>query len=235
MTCTSCKKYPVADCGGPCKKGCGCNSCCGKPILDIDEMPDSVSILRFNMNGLSTWYDFGNLVYQTQTDTTLRVNAQKRFLAYGAERHDDIITHNELGSILHLADIGDVDISKLDEGSLLVYRKDADCGQGCEGINNAWTSWNSEDQLVDELRTIMGFDDDGRPRALNTPETTNETWLLTWNGAKEAGWSQPTEAVKPPTITEGEKTYAYRLYLDPSSKQIVYVKEEISPSDEENK
>ena len=55
MSCSSCNMRPVVDCGNQCNKSCGCNGgcngCCGKPILDIDEMPDSVSILRFNMNG----------------------------------------------------------------------------------------------------------------------------------------------------------------------------------------
>lgn len=213
------------DCGSPCKS-CGCNGCCGKPILDIDEMPDSVSILRFNMNGLSTWYDFGNLVYQTQTDTRLSIDIIKRNLTYNAERHTDVITHNELGSILHIADIGDVDITDLKDNSLFVYQKNSDCGEGCEGIDNSWIAWNATDNLTDHLKTIMGFDNDDKPRALNTPEKTDQHYMLTWNAADEAGWTQPTVVVSPPVFTEDGVDYVYRLYLDPNTKQIVAVKEQ---------
>lgn len=228
MSCSECNKHRIMDCGPRCKKPCGCggcNGCCGKPILDIDEMPDSVSILRFNMNGLSTWYDFGNLVYQTQTDTNLKINLQKRALIYEAERHTDSILHNELGAILHVADLGDVDITGVTDNSLFVYQKDSDCGEGCEGINNSWIAWNASDNLTDSLKTIMGFDEDDKPRALDAPENTNQYYTLSWNAAEKAGWSQPAVATTAPSVTEDGIEYVYRLYLDPSTKQIVAVKE----------
>lgn len=194
-------------------------------MFDIDEMPDSVSILRFNINGLSAWYDYGNLVYQTQTDTSLRINILERALIFNAERHEDSILHSELGSILHVADLGDVDITGVKDNSLFVYQKDSDCGEGCEGINNSWIAWNASDNLTDSLKTIMGFDEDDKPRALDVPENANQFYTMTWRAADKAGWSQPTVATTAPSITEDGVEYVYRLYLDPSTKEIVAVKE----------
>ena len=229
MSCSSCNMRPVVDCGDQCNKSCGCNGgcngCCGKPILDIDEMPDSVSILRFNMNGLSTWYDFGNLVYQTQTDTNLKINLQKRALIYEAERHTDSILHNELGSILHIADLGDVDITGVTDNSLFVYQKDSDCGEGCEGINNSWIAWNASDNLTDSLKTVMGFDDADKPRALDAPENADQHYTLTWSAADKVKWTQPAVATTAPSVTEDGVEYVYRLYLDQTTKEIVAVKE----------
>ena len=231
MTCSKCNRnfnIPTDPCA--CRKPCDpCKRCCDKPILDIDEMPDSVSTLRFNVNGLSSWYDFGNMIYQTQTDTTLSIDTVNRALNYAAERHTDTISHEELGSILHIADIGDVDISGVTDNSLFVYQKNSDCGTGCEGIDNSWIAWNALDgnNLQDRLTYLMGFDDDAKPRTLNTPADTTQYWTLTWDAANKAGWSQPVEVATPPTITEDNQTYVFRLYLDPTTKQIVVCKEAV--------
>lgn len=216
------------DCGNRCNKGCGCgscNGCCGKEILDIDEMPDSVSILRYNINGLSTWYDYGNMIYQTQTDTEVKINVQKRSLIHEAERHTDVISHEELGSILHVADLGDVDITGVADNSLFVYQKNSDCGEGCEGIDNSWIAWNAKEHLAESLETIMGFDEDDKPKALQTPDEPSQHYVLEWNGANKAQWTQPTIVAVAPSVTEDGVEYVYRPYMDPTSKQVVFVKE----------
>lgn len=217
----SCKK---ATCGcDPCKQ----NTCC-EPFLDIDEMPDSVSTLRYNINGLTAWYDYGNMIYQTQTDTRLSADVLKRVLIYMAERHTDSISAKELGSILHIADIGDVDISEVTDNSLFVYKKDNDCAHGCEGINNRWVAWNASDYPTDSVKTLMGFNDDDAPRALLPPANTNQYYDLGWTPNNKVGYHQPQErSMRDIAISENGKYYAYQRYIDPTTKEEVYVKVEV--------
>lgn len=227
MTCGNQCNQCCDPCADPCAKKCGC---C-EPFLDIDEMPDSVSTLRYNINGLSKWYDYGNMIYQTQTDTRITADSVKRVLRYMAERHTDSISARELGSILHIADLGDVDIAGVQNNSLFVYRKDNNCAQGCEGISNAWTAWNSTDigNTTDSFRTIMGFDDNGVPYSLLPPANADKNYYLGWRGADQIGWETIEEVDKNSiVVTEGDRNYIYKVCLDPKTNKLVYIKEEVA-------
>lgn len=211
---------PCQDCGNKCgKQRCGC----AKRIIDIDEMPDTVSILRFNFDGLSTWYDYGNMIYQTQTDTTVSVDAINRVLKHMAERHIDTISARELGSILHISDLGDVDITGVADNSLFVYKKENTCAQGCEGINNRWIAWNNNDYPTDALHNIMGFNREGAPLSLLPPANSNQHYVLEWAGADEIKWKS-IEKVEKESITKSGKVL--RVYVDPDTNQLVYVEED---------
>lgn len=211
---------PCQDCGNKCgKQRCGC----AKRIIDIDEMPDTVSILRFNFDGLSTWYDYGNMIYQTQTDTTVSVDAINRVLKHMAERHIDTISARELGSILHISDLGDVDITGVADNSLFVYKKENTCAQGCEGINNRWIAWNNNDYPTDTLHNIMGFNREGAPLSLLPPANSNQHYVLEWAGADEIKWKS-IEKVEKESITRGDGK-VLRVYVDPNTNQLVYVEE----------
>lgn len=191
-------------------------------MLDIDEMPDTVSILRFNYDGLSTWYDFGNMIYQTQTDTTVSVDAINRVLKHMAERHIDTISARELGSILHVADLGDVDITNVAHNSLFVYQKDNNCAAGCEGINNRWIAWNKDQgsNSGTDMRNVMGFKADGAPMALLPPANTGKHYVLAWRGANEAGWKY-IEKVSKDSITRNNKVKV--VCVDPNTNELVCI------------
>ena len=177
-------------CSTPCEKPkCGCK----KPTLEIDSVPESVSALRFNFNGVSVWYDYDNLVYQTQTDTVLSADAANRVLKYMAERHIDTISARELGAILHIADLGDVDITSIGNNSLFVYQKDSNCAEGCEGINNSWIAWNSEEHQDSSLQTVMGFNADGEPLALSPPANTDQYYMLGWDAGNKLKYFKPVQ------------------------------------------
>ena len=192
-------------------------------------MTDSVSILRFNFGGASAWYDYGNMIYQTQTDTSISVNAIERVLKHMAERHVDTISARELGSILHISDIGDVDITGVEDNSLFVYQKDNNCSHGCEGINNSWIAWNSKDHMTDSMKTVMGFDGEGAPQTLFTPSNSSQFYLMGWNGDKQVSYMQPEEVSKESiTFTEGTTSYIYKVCMDPNTKQLVVIKEKVS-------
>lgn len=199
-------------------------------VFSAEPEPTNPAIIRFNIDGQSVFVDFTSVVKGAETDTSLTADAIARVLNYVAEKHTDTIAASELGAILHLADIGDVDISNVGDNSLLVYQKDADCGEGCEGINNSWVGWNAEDNLTTSMQYVMGFDEDGAPQSLNHPTNTDQYYLLGWNAADKVSYTQPIEATSPPLDDDG---YAYRLYLDPTTKQIVYVREETDATETE--
>lgn len=199
-------------------------NCCGngKPTLDIEEMPDAVAMLKYNICGVSSWYDYTNMIKQTQTDTSVSVDAVKRVLKYMAERHTDSISAKELGSILHLVDMADVDGYDVDDGSFLIYQKDSNCADGCTGINNAWRAWNALSNTDTSINYIMGFDEDGGPLSLNRPTSTNQYHLLGWNATNKVSYYQPTVVASAPVDSDNKK---WALYLDPNTKAIVVVKE----------
>lgn len=192
---------------------CNSNPCgCGKPFLGIEAVPDRPTELRYNINGLTATYDHNNVVYQGQTDTSLNIDSINRVIKYMAERHIDTITAKELGSILHLSDIGDVDTEGTKNGSMLVYKKDSNCSEGCEGVNNAWEIWNSLDKLETSLTYAGGYDAQGQPISLNTPAHTNNYYLLGWNGGSKLSYYTI------PKFTD--KTNKKPLYVDTTTGQI---------------
>lgn len=198
------------------------------PMFDIQADPEYPTILKFNYCGQTKAYDFGNMIQRAETDTTLKADGRKRELKYDAERHVDSISAKELGSILHIADIADVNISGVTDNSLFVYKKNNDCAHGCEGIDNKWTAWNPDDNGATSVNSVMGFDKDGAPKSVLPPANTNQFYSLGWNSKDKVGYHQPQErSLKSIAIEEGGKHYAYQLYVDPATKEIVYVKVEV--------
>ena len=177
-------------------------------------MPESVATLRFNFDGASTWYDYTNMIYQTQTDTTVSADALKRALIHMAERHTDVISAKELGSILHIADIGDVDITGIGDNALFVYQKNSDCAHGCQGIDNSWKAWNALEHQATSLDTIMGFDENGKPYTLQRPASTNKHYLLGWAANGKIQYLVLTPF--------GDVTDKKPLYIDPETGEIGY-------------
>lgn len=186
---------------------------------------DTPAWLRFNFGGKSVDYDFTSVVKFAETDTSMRLDIPGRSLVYNAEKHTDSFSASELGSILHIADIGDVDITGVTDNSLFVYQKNSDCGEGCEGIDNSWIAWNANENLVSMVETLMGFDADGKPHALNHPEHTDQYYTLGWNAAGKVSWSQPVEAASTDAIKDTDNK-VWRLYLDPNTRQIRFIKED---------
>ena len=210
---------PIQDCGcqDDCHKKddcCGPNCGCAKPVVEVEEMPESVATLRFNFNGASTWYNYQNMINQTQTDTTVSIDALKRVLIHMAERHVDTISAQELGSILHVADLGDVDITGIADNAMFVYQKNSDCGEGCEGINNSWVAWNALEHQTTALESIMGFDVNGKQYSLQKPTDTTKHYLIGWDAQNKIRYITPTAF--------GTLTGKKPLYIDPDTGEIGY-------------
>lgn len=217
---------------GPCDKpSCGGNRCgdcerackCPAPYLGIEQLPDNISVLRFNLDGKRADYDFANLIYQNQTDTTLVVDVIKRLLVYSAERHTDSLTAAELGAIFHLADLGDVSTEDAEDGSFLVYQKNNNCGNGCVGLQDSWKTWNALASQVNSATYPFAFDATGKSHVLERPASPNQYYQLGWNAGNQLSYSQvPIVDVSRVVGADGKKI---ALYLDPSTNQIVGVKE----------
>lgn len=204
---------------------CGCDPCkchyhCdyAEPVFGIEDVPDNPGVLRFNVNGKSILYDFTPLVQATQTDTSLSLNTGTRTLNFNAERHIDTLTAQDLGSIFHLGDLGDVTTKHAKTGSVLVYERDDSCGGGCVGESNRWHVWNGldTDNVVNSVSYLTGLNGDGSPVTLGRPTNPNQTYLLGWNGSNQVSYFQPTIATTPPAN-------GYQLYLD-TDKNLIAVK-----------
>lgn len=182
---------------------CGAKCGCEKPVLGIEAKSQESLVMRFNVNGV----------------TALSVDTVKRLLKYVAERHIDSIPASQLGSILHLADIGDVDTQGVENGSSLVYRKNNDCGNGCVGTGNAWTAWNALDNIAESGYYLSLYDNEGYPYALSAPDNADQFYLLGWNASGQLSYTQPSIATAKPAG-------AYTVYMDATTKELIAVEED---------
>ena len=211
--CGKCNRCNRCDC----KKPCGCP----ESILSIEADPASPPNLRFNLGGRSVWYDFDSVVKAGETCTTLTTDSVARNLVYNAECQNINISGSQLGSILHLADIGDVDEKTIGDNAVLVYRKDANCAENCDG-GNGWVGVNLAEEGGDSLDYIMGSDKDGDVGSLKPPANSNKYHYLAWAAQNKASWGTPTFKTSAPTDSDGKK---WRVYMDPTTYELVVVKE----------
>lgn len=205
---------------------CNCNKCksepcgCAEPIFSIEAMPDDPDTLRFNINGKSIWYDFEPVVKAGETCTTLNTDAVNRTLNYHGECSDQTISAKELGAILHLGDLGDVNADTITDNGILNYRKTGDCGEGCEGIGDGWVSSNPIEVAGTSLDYILGSDADGKMISLMPPTDTTTFSYLAWAAQNKAKWVKPTVVSTPP-VKDGKVA---QLYLDENTGEIVIVR-----------
>lgn len=193
-----------------CEEPCGC----AEPIFSLEAMPDDPDLLRFNVNGKSVWYDFESVTKAGETCTTINVNAVDRTLNYHGECSDQTISAKELGSILHLGDIGDVDADTIKDNGILNYRKTGDCPEGCDGTGDGWVSSNPIEIGGESLEYILGSDSDGKMMSLMPPTDTTTFSYLAWAAQDKVKW------VKPTAIASATSNYA-PLYLDKTTGEIV--------------
>ncbi len=226
--CNSCGG-PLGGCGhcGQCQPKCGCADKCPKPcgcpesILSIEADSTNPTNLRFNLGGRSVWYDFDSVVKAGETCTNFTINKTERSLVYHGECQTQSLYARDLGSIMHLGDIGDVDETTVGDNAILVYRKDANCAENCDG-KNGWIGINPVEEGKDSLDYILGSDKDGDIGSLRPPANTNQFYYLAWAAQDKASWSRPKVVSTPPVDSDGKK---WRVYMDPTTFELVVVKE----------
>ena len=207
-----------------CNKNCKpCNPCgCAEPIFSIEALDTDPTTLRFNVNGKSVWYDFEPVVKAGETCTTLNIDAVNRTLNYHGECSDQTISAKELGSILHLGELGDVDAGSITDNGILNYRKSGECPEGCESETDGWRSTNAVDVATTSLDYILGTDADGKMISLMPPTDTSTFSYLAWRAQDKAGWVKPTVVATPP-VKDGKVA---QLYLDENTGEIVVVRKD---------
>ena len=213
-----CEKCGLKQCPNPCDRGCGKKSCCGdaKPVIDVQALPDDILTLSFNFNGVGTTYDYSSMIKAGETDTSVSVSSIARVLKYMAERHTDTISAKELGSILHLSDLGDVDEKDINAYSMLFYKKDA--VDECDTTSNRWIGWNALDGQAGAFTYVMGYSADGAPISLSSPSSPAQYYQLGWNAAGKVGWKQPRK------VTTTTNTVPIRM--DKTTHELVWVESE---------
>lgn len=212
---------------------CSCNKCpkdncaCPEPFINLDEIPNKPGVYRVNDNGKNAIWDLRKGIKGAQTDTSLVVDIIKRVLQFSAERHTDTITAQELGTILHLTDLGDVSTKGATNGAMMVYKQTDTCPAGCYGTGNVWEAWNALDQdnIVSSAAYAYGFNANGQPVTLQQPLNPNQYYNLGWNGNNQLSYAQPTEETAVIVDSQG---YAYQQYLNPQTMQPYFVKVKVS-------
>lgn len=145
--CNTCGPDPCG-CGGckPAKYGCDFN---------IMANPYDASIWNVTINGATKRVKIPKI---NETDTKLSTNYTSSALIYDAEKHQDIITGAQLGSLIKMEDLRDTESSNADSCDLMVFNPFCtECGDGCKPKNARWTNYHIPDAGDCEIP----LDDDG--------------------------------------------------------------------------
>lgn len=199
--------------------------------FSVEKVTGKPGIIKINIDGQTQFFDAKEITKDTETDTFLKADSVNRLLRFFAEKHINNITARQLGSILHLADIADIDISDVAQNSLLTFQKNSECGKGCDEISNKWVAFNASEHLEDALKTVFGFDDSDAPKALQPPAHTNQHYLLSWRGGDKVGYTQPVEVSVPSVDSTG---FSQLLFMNPTTKQLESLKVKVTIDNQGN-
>ena len=201
----SCNCNPCNPCGD-CKKCCPARYDCS---FNIEASPYDPSTWMVTIGGMMHKVKVPGF---NETDTTLSTNYTNSTLIYNAERHTDTITGEQLGGIINLDYLRNVDIDEDLDGHCyeLVFRKYAECGEGCKSALDKWTNFNinSEGALRNGIQYVRGANQYGCPVYLDEPPRTDEYWWGMWRPddtgyGVEFGYIQPEYVDSLPTDEHG--------------------------------
>lgn len=142
------------NCTNPCNR---CKRACAKPYFNLWNDPYDPSYWVWEMGGESGKVKVPSF---NETDTKLSINYSNPALTYSAEKHVDTITGPQLGSIINLDELRDVDATSPDACSILVFNPG--CGLcPCSPDEEMWKKYTIPD-ATEELTP----DDQGRVKVL---------------------------------------------------------------------
>ena len=209
--------YRQAGCG-PCG-GCGSSvqAECGDRCLDINYDPANNCVVYFTKDGCSAPFDGTKMVQCAETDTRLELDRDGCDIRFYSERYytagtaPQAINIHDLGGCIALGDLANVaeTANHPDHCSFLVYKKAADCGDGCEGKDDAWQPWSPLKNKADGLHYVMGLNDEGCPIALNDPtgsfgnNSNDKYWWAMWRPDGQFGYIQPEKVASLPKDDAG--------------------------------
>lgn len=193
MLCSRCSK-DCNECGGckPAEYDCG--------MFDLQVDPFDPTKWHFVIHGMTHTV---NAPSWNETDTSLSTNYPKATLVYKAEKHTDEITGAQIGDLIKVEDLRDVDFDPTIPGNCyeLIFRKFTECGDGCRSAADRWQNWNvnSEGAKQKSIHYVRGTNEDGCPIYLDEPPRTGEYWFGMWDPTSQNGFTyvQPVEAELP--------------------------------------
>lgn len=158
-----------------------------------------------------------------ETDTTLSTNYSNATLNYAAEKHEDVLTGEQLGSLIRVGDLRDTNCDYTTEAMCyeLIYHKYGECGDGCMSLENEWATFSidNEGALRPQIHYVRGANVFGCPEYLNVPSNTNEYWFAGWRGEpQDFGYYQATKLPELPEDSNGNYIISSQY---PSNKQPV--------------
>ena len=147
---------------------CGCDPCnggCCKPAryscdYDIQVDPFDPYVWLFNNCGKINKIRIPKV---PETDTFLHVDFSSASLIYDAEKHQDVIPGCDLGSIINLDCLRDVEAPAPESCDLLVFDPGCSpCGPGCKPKPAMWRNYH----IPDAEDCVVELDEDGYYKVL---------------------------------------------------------------------
>lgn len=182
--------------------------------MGVESNTSNMNEIIFNVNGVTTTFNAQPTVASAETKTSVETDQVARIFIYNAEDKTYTIDSKTLGSLLHLAEIGDVDTDSVANGSILIY----------DGDTANWKVWQAETNTTSNAEKMVVVNGDDELQILVPPGVPNQQYLLGWDSGDKLSYFQPTEVASAPV---DDANYKYNLYLDPNTKAIVVVKEAV--------
>lgn len=132
--CNDCNRPTCGGCCEPARYGC---------MFGIQANPYDASYWNVTINGMTHKVKIPSI---NETDTALSTDYSSATLNYRSEKHTDQITGRQLGQLINLDDLRDVDAELPDACSMLVFNPGCNtCGNGCEKIGAMWRPYHIPD------------------------------------------------------------------------------------------
>lgn len=155
-----------------------------------------------------------------ETDTTLSIDNSSATLNYNAERHTDEITGKQLGGLINLPDLRDVNIDYDFDAMCaeFIYHKYGECGDGCMSQEDSWNLFSIDQPGAkqNQIRYVRGANAYGCPVFLDVPSNTNQYWYAGWRPNGQFGYYQAANVPELPKDAAGNYIV---MGQDPNTKQ----------------
>lgn len=205
------KNYGCFSCDDGCKKPCGpaAYAC----DFDITAAPYDPSTWNVTWCGKLHKVKIPTIA---ETDTTLSTNYSNATLNYKAERHEDIITGEQLGNLIRVEDLRDTNCDYTTEAMCyeLIYHKYGECGDGCMSAEDEWKTFSidSPNALKPQIHFVRGANVFGCPEYLDVPTNVNQYWFAGWRmDTQQFGYYQAQKVPELPQDTKGNYVVLSRI------------------------
>lgn len=203
-----------------CQDGCDnpCNSPCGPASYrcDFDITASPFDPSTWNVTWCGKLHKI-KIPAIAETDTTLSTNYSNATLNYKAERHEDIITGEQLGSLIAVGDLRDTEVDYTTEALCyeLIYHKYGDCGDGCMSVEDRWSTFSIDNDgaLGPQIRYVRGANRYGCPYFLDVPPNPAQFWFQGWRTENnENGYYQAVRVEELPKDSNGNYVVLSQYY-----------------------